>query len=866
MRAFILVLRTLLAMARHKPWEPLLIVLAIMVASGGLTAVLLINEGARLGDIASKAPPFFAGGSISARLPNADTHPETNLQDTHGALANSQDTHHASAIDTLPTDTHTTTSYNASTSAAPLTRDDYVLLRTHGFTQFVALVEDTQPLTCASTGAPLDEDITVVAIDFMAASNQRTLPPSVSLAPAPITEGLLTLAAPGTVAALGCRTHLLNSQDQALRRPISLAGLPEDVIVMNIRDYYTGQRHPDTHPLSRLVAITPLPDSTQTALKAALPQHLVYTPPSTLLEKGTLTESFRLNLWAMGVLMAVVALFIILNALLLMYRARLPAIIRLRQLGVASRTLTLAMICELGVYGLCATPIGVVVGVTATRALSPLLQQTLANLFDSAFVQPSPALLEIVGGAFAITFVALTVFTLYPALQLSQALSRSQFVAKPLTHWQRGSWSIIITALIIFAVTVTSSALMALVSVAFLLLGGAALIVLWLPMLTRALTYLAPPQRPLISYVVANTHVLSGKSRLAICAFFIALSANIGMNVMTDSFRDATHAWLEQRLSAPAYLYTNTSRPPQNLPDILNYQHVYRGFTHVNTHPVTLRSFPSDQAGRDSLLLSRVADDTASAWQAFASNRAIFINQQLAFRQGFDVGATLTTEAIVAGNGASQQQLWPAGQQFVVAGIYPDYGNPDSQILLPVSYFHPPAGYAGVTALYSGYQTATPKLAALGEVYVSEELLARSMQIFDRTFVITNALNVATLLVAALAFAVSVSVLTLDIKPQLSILRSFGVAQWRIKAALWGQYCLLCLLTAAIALPFGIGLAWLFINQVNRYAFFWLYPLHIDTHTLLSSVGVSLLVVLVILLLPVGRIKAKVDLRQEEAL
>ncbi|KTF07597.1 conserved hypothetical protein, secreted, partial [marine sediment metagenome] len=52
-------------------------------------------------------------------------------------------------------------------------------------------------------------------------------------------------------------------------------------------------------------------------------------------------------------------------------------------------------------------------------------------------------------------------------------------------------------------------------------------------------------------------HLLSSKTRLAVCAFFIALTANIGMNTMTDSFRDATEQWLTQRLYAPFYLYTD---------------------------------------------------------------------------------------------------------------------------------------------------------------------------------------------------------------------------------------------------------------------------------------------------------------------
>ncbi|QPG04693.1 ABC transporter permease [Salinimonas marina] len=208
----------------------------------------------------------------------------------------------------------------------------------------------------------------------------------------------------------------------------------------------------------------------------------------------------------------------------------------------------------------------------------------------------------------------------------------------------------------------------------------------------------------------------------------------------------------------------------------------------------------------------------------------------------------------------------PKSATYTVAAIYPDYGNPDSQLLLPFSTFSPDTGYAGVTALYGAAKSDLARLASLGEVYASSQLLKKSMQTFDRTFVVTDALNIATLLVAGMAFAVSVSVITLDLRPQLNVLRTMGVAQLQVKAMLTAQYMLLCLVTALLALPFGILLAWVFINMVNRFAFFWVYPMQVSVMVLLNSLALSLFVVLIILLLPIARIEGKVDLRQETPL
>jgi putative ABC transport system permease protein len=84
-----------------------------------------------------------------------------------------------------------------------------------------------------------------------------------------------------------------------------------------------------------------------------------------------------------------------------------------------------------------------------------------------------------------------------------------------------------------------------------------------------------------------------------------------------------------------------------------------------------------------------------------------------------------------------------------------------------------------------------------------------------------------------------------------------------VKSALFTQYFLLCLVTAILAIPFGIFLAYVFIVMVNRYAFNWVYPIVIQTDVIMSSVSLSLAIVSLVLLLPLGKLEPKVDLRQE---
>ena len=93
LRTFLLTISSLIAMAKRRPWEPLLIMAAIVLANAGLVTVLLINEGATQGEL---------------------------LQQQQGLLNN------------------IITSANTS---SPITKSNYALLRKSGFTQLVAVTE-----------------------------------------------------------------------------------------------------------------------------------------------------------------------------------------------------------------------------------------------------------------------------------------------------------------------------------------------------------------------------------------------------------------------------------------------------------------------------------------------------------------------------------------------------------------------------------------------------------------------------------------------------------------------------------------------------------------------------------------------------
>lgn len=992
MRTLLLTTLALFAMAKKRPWEPLLIIFAIVLANSGLVTVLLINEGATQGEL---------------------------LQNKQNLLTNSLFT---------PAD-----------KAVNFTKEQYSLLRRSGFTQLIAFTTRDITLTCSSKKNETQETknnstITLLGIDsqpFLGSrmrgfsepdmsllqnsmstsqaslkNNARifSLKPSNSQRSASDTFGVFAvngLLHPATSAKLNCHNHHVPPQiksaegkETRLFWPATIAAsttnlVPQDTLVIPIDDFYKAgvNLNDGQFPLAGFIALTALKTQDVRDIEAILGIPVSVTTSGATNETGSLPDSFRLNLWAMSALMGVVALFIVLNALNLMYRTRLPNIIRFRQLGISSTILTSALFTELLLYCLISIPIGIFIGFQAATLLSPVISGTFTSLFNAVFVNPDVNLLSLFGLALFVTFLSLALFALVPVSKLSKALTVNRVKKMKGASLLFVLPSTLFTLLLLFAVEqVVASTASALFFVALLLLSSCVLVLLWLPIIAKALTSITPKKWPVFYYVIANMHSLSGKTRLAVCAFFIALTANIGMNTMTDSFRNATEQWLTQRLYAPLYLYTDQPLsgvkllPSMTTTPLLKVEGKIIGVAGNQggaikrldaPTKISISSYPVHNTGKKALVLdsvlktvsstvsgpmsgsmsgpmsgpmsgltpnlekstspqNRLEGDKAinSVWQKFINGEGIFINQQLAYKHDIALGDTLAISSIkfrqseTADNAALNAQIAQAGSEvsstafstiptWKVLGIYPDYGNLNGQVLVPLPFFATQddlvknALYSGVMAIYptakidkpeakiteknkkrgggisDGSSTplnsndtklkaevekvldAQPQMQGKYTLYAKQNLLDISMQTFDRTFVLTDGLNITTLLVAGIAFAVSLTVLTLGSAAQLSVLRALGVSQIKVKFALFMQYMLLCFVSALLAVPFGIYLAYVFINLVNRYAFNWTYPLAVNAQVIVSSVGLSLLIVSLVLLLPLGKLKPKIDLRQE---
>jgi putative ABC transport system permease protein len=100
-----------------------------------------------------------------------------------------------------------------------------------------------------------------------------------------------------------------------------------------------------------------------------------------------------------------------------------------------------------------------------------------------------------------------------------------------------------------------------------------------------------------------------------------------------------------------------------------------------------------------------------------------------------------------------------------------------------------------------------------------------SLSIFDQTFRVTGALNALTLGVAGVALLTSLTTLGTMRLPQLAPLWAMGLTRRQLAAMEFARTLALAAMTAVLALPLGVALAWVLLAVVNVQAFGWRLPL-----------------------------------------
>jgi putative ABC transport system permease protein len=541
---------------------------------------------------------------------------------------------------------------------------------------------------------------------------------------------------------------------------------------------------------------------------------------------GRLTDSFHLNLTAFGLLSFAVGIFIVNGAIGLAFEERRSMVRTLRALGVPLGRLMALIVAELLAFALLAGVIGVGIGYLIAAALLPDVAATLRGLYgaDVGGTLSLRPVWWLSGLAIAVVGTGLAAGSALYRLWRMPLLASAQPRAWAMAAGQGRLWQAMLAAcllLIAAGLTLWGEGLAAGFGLLAALLIGAALA---LPVVLDLVLGLGERlSRPgLVQWFWADTRQQLPGLSLALMALLLAMAANVGVSTMVSSFRLTFTGFLDQRLASELYVSAADDTQAEALvsfvtPRVRAVLPLISVDRNVAGLPAELYAARDDATYRDNWqFLEAVADP----WDLLARGEGVLVNEQLFRRAGLSLGDAVSV--------ATDRAL-------PIVGVYGDYGNPVGQVILTEALFR--TLYPDIAPLRFGLRLPPEDVADLrsalrddfglaeGAMINQAAIKAFSLEVFDRTFTVTTALNVLTLAVAAFAILMSLLTLAALRVPQLAPVWALGLTRKALGRFEVARAILLAVLTTLMALPLGLALAWVLLAVVNVEAFGWRLPM-----------------------------------------
>jgi putative ABC transport system permease protein len=353
---------------------------------------------------------------------------------------------------------------------------------------------------------------------------------------------------------------------------------------------------------------------------------------------------------------------------------------------------------------------------------------------------------------------------------------------------------------------------------------------------------------------LATGGVVASLSRtaVAIAALVIAVSVTVGIGVMIDSFRQTVARWLEASLRADLYVAPPTrgsgfsggfldpevASRAAAIPGVRGVSLLRRVEIPSPAGPVRLIVLGTDRAGLAAFELKE--GDPGRAWPAFQSGAAVMISEPFARRRGLEVGSTLHLRT---GRG---------DRAFRVAGIFYDYASDRGLVLISrpayLRLWNDPA-LSGVSILLApgaDSDAVARQVRALSDtgrplsVQSNRSLKKISLEIFDRTFLITGVLRLLAGLVAFIGVLSSLTALQLERARELGVLRANGMTPGQVWKLVTAQTGLMGLAAGLLSIPVGLVLAAIMIFVINQRSFGWSMRMEVSPAILLQALALAL--------------------------
>jgi putative ABC transport system permease protein len=562
-----------------------------------------------------------------------------------------------------------------------------------------------------------------------------------------------------------------------------------------------------------------------------------------------MSAAFMTNLTAMSLLALLVGLFLIYNSVSFSVLQRRRLIGVLRALGTTRRQAFTLVLTETALLGFVASLLGVAAGIFLGGELLGLVSQSINDFyFRVSVTEVSISTFSVTKGIVAGMGAAM-VAAAVPAFEASSYRPRLAMTRSALEQQTRrvlpfvALAGVVATVMAIVVLALSGRSLVAGLIAVFMLILGFALCV---PYAVKAAAHVLSPLAKGLGGIWARLAVTGignslSRTGVAIVALAVAISATIGVSIMVDSFRDSVNAWLEQTLQADIYAGT----PRGNFdPDLVEKMSSLPGVAAVSTNR---RSWHENERGRTQLRATRMAPgsyagtelldaDPAEVWQQFESKDVVVVSEPYAYRNRVAPGDKITLRTA---NGDTP---------FRVVATYQSYDINASALMMSRQtydrHFDDP-GVDSIGIYLDEGVDADSVIAAMQAISRDrQELLINSnakirdlsLEIFDRTFVITDVLYWLAIGVAFIGILGAMLALQLERARELAVLRALGMTPLQLGGMITLQTSVIGLLSGLAAIPLGLVMAYVLIDVINRRAFGWQIDMAVAPDILLWAV------------------------------
>ncbi|HUN93675.1 MAG TPA: ABC transporter permease, partial [Burkholderiaceae bacterium] len=324
----------------------------------------------------------------------------------------------------------------------------------------------------------------------------------------------------------------------------------------------------------------------------------------------------------------------------------------------------------------------------------------------------------------------------------------------------------------------------------------------------------------------------------------------IAMATMVTSFRASVDAWLGQMLPADLYVRAappgvESNFPASDLARIAAADGVARvdfGRTRLfsidpEKPPLTLiaRRIDRQDPGR-TLPIVAIAPGAAPG---AAVPAPAYVSEAAAALHGLRLGDTIAMAL------AGHDTAWR------IAGTWRDYARQGGSVAVDIDDYRRATGDAtcseaalwiapGHSAQRVGEELAARLLDTQAVIAAPGEIRAVTLRVFDRSFAVTNLVEVAAIAIGLAGIGATFSVQAITRRHEFGVLRHVGVTRRQILLVLAIESLVATLLAVALGTIAGLGAAAILVDVVNPQSFHWTMDLRFPWPTIGALAGATL--------------------------